>query len=825
MIVYTGSKPLNNLMIEFTVIYQVWILLVFLLVAPIMGDVLTSEERAWLACRGNIIRLAPDPYFPPLEFFDDQGQYCGLIADYFQLIAQRLNIHIEYIRLNSWDDVIRQARDKKIDGITAAQLTPDRQSYLLYTHPLMDIPNVIILPQENTKNYRLEEMKDLTIVLTRGNAIHEYIDQNFPYLKVHPVENDLTALFEVSFKRADATVVNLAIASYLIERYGITNLRLGGDSGRKNILAIATRRDLPILNKIMDKGLYLLQADEMKKIYDRWISIRAVPFYRSRIFWQYTGIISGLIFLALGAVVMWNRTLSHKVREQTDELRQELKERHKVEQALRESESTLLALLNSPADLLIVFDLTGHIVRVNRTLQVALDLNGVETLSKSIDQVFSTALVTQLYKKAGEIYTTVKPSRFEHTFHARQFDWVVYPITDWENRVVKIAVVARDITELKHYEQEIFKIQRLESLGVLAGGIAHDFNNFLTALLGNITMARTLMKEEYLKEKISNLLSDAEKAIDRAKGMTYQLLTFAKGGIPVKQVLRVNELLDDSIHFVLSGSNIICETHYDENLRLIEADGTQLAQVFNNIILNARQAMPDGGKLDIRAKNIFLAENNLWGLIPGEYIFLEFIDQGCGIDPHVISKIFDPFYTTKDKGHGLGLSSAYSIIEKHGGIIQVQSELNIGTSLHIFLYVEPNLQLKPETTFQFIAGGDGKILVMDDDELILATLKEILEHYNYQVKTTLNGEQVLEAFSQDAYDLVILDLTIPGGMGGKEVMKYLLELNPEVNAIVSSGYSNDPIMAEYDLYGFKGCIPKPYRVDQLLEVIEQALHG
>ncbi|NPV87692.1 MAG: PAS domain-containing protein [Anaerolineae bacterium] len=317
----------------------------------IARDILTAEERAWLNSR-PVVRLAPDPNFPPLEFFDQSGMYRGMIADYFRLIEERMDYRFEFVRLETWDEVLQQAKERQIDGITAAQITPERQQYLLFTQPIVDIPNVIIVRDNMPGNYRLEDMGGMTVAVTRGNALHEYIESNYPEVVIKPVDDDLQALLEVSFYRADATVVNLAIASYYIEKQGISNLRVAGDSGKDNPLAIATRSDEPQLNRILDKGLASLSPAEKRQIYSRWVQLQPSPLEVSQPVWR--GMLFGVsvAVLLLGVLALWTITLRRRVAESTGELSQQLHLRQQAEEALKKQNQFLEALHQTSLSLL-----------------------------------------------------------------------------------------------------------------------------------------------------------------------------------------------------------------------------------------------------------------------------------------------------------------------------------------------------------------------------------------------------------------------------------------------------------------------------------------
>jgi PAS domain S-box-containing protein len=401
------------------------------------------------------------------------------------------------------------------------------------------------------------------------------------------------------------------------------------------------------------------------------------------------------------------------------------------------------------------------------------------------------------------------------------------PIRDQDGSIIGVVMVFRDITEKRTQEEEIRRIEKLESIGLLAGGIAHDFNNILTAIVGNIRLASMYAGTD---DKIVDLLSAAEKASLRATDLTQQLLTFAKGGAPIKEVARVSEVVRQCACFALRGSNVRCDFDLPDDLWMVEIDEGQIGQVIDNLVINADQAMPDGGVVTIIGENISIGSKQESGtsLARGDYVKLTVIDSGCGIPKEDLTKVFDPYFSTKSTGSGLGLTSSYSIIKQHDGVITVESEVGVGTRFHIYLPASPGRELSKTEPDEGATAGVGRILVVDDEEVIRDVTRDALTLLGYSAECVVDGMQAVELYRRELergtpFHVVIMDLTIPGGMGGKATMERLLEIDPDVKAIVSSGYSNDPIMAAYGEYGFKGIVPKPYNIDQLSRVLREVL--
>lgn len=388
--------------------------------------------------------------------------------------------------------------------------------------------------------------------------------------------------------------------------------------------------------------------------------------------------------------------------------------------------------------------------------------------------------------------------------------------------------VIHDISERKKMEEELTKAHKLDSLGILAGGIAHDFNNILTGIMGNISLAKMIVGPSH---EVYDRLKDAEKSSRRASELTRQLLTFAKGGEPVRKPLALQRTINESAKSALIGSNVAYTLALPESLWDISADEGQLNQVFINLIINARQAMPDGGTIVVSAENHTIDGGADGPVKPGNYVKIRITDKGCGIEPGNLAKIFDPFFSTKAQGTGLGLALAHSIIKKHGGHISVTSQVGTGTTftLHLPAHTYDVPQEKHHPVESPVPGkASGKILVMDDEETVREIAAKILAHLGYAVTGCPDGADAIALYAAEKergepFDAVIMDLTIPGGMGGREALAKLRGVDPGVKAIVSSGYSNDPVVANFGEYGFNGVVTKPYSVEILGKALSEVL--
>ncbi len=380
----------------------------------------------------------------------------------------------------------------------------------------------------------------------------------------------------------------------------------------------------------------------------------------------------------------------------------------------------------------------------------------------------------------------------------------------------------RNVTIQKIVEDEQIKVQKLESLSILAGGIAHDFNNMLSGILGNISLAKMKVKDS----DITRILERSEKAALRSRSLTQQLLTFAKGGAPVMESIQVESFLRELVEFATVGSSVNCQFDIAPDLPNVEADRGQLSQVIQNLVINAIQAMPSGGNLKISANAEEIKTDGLVPIKSGYYLKIAIQDTGVGIPKNLLSKVFDPYFTTKPHGNGLGLSVVYSILKKHDAYIFVDSEAGNGTTFTIYLPATAGVQKGSQKAESQILKGHGRILVMDDDELICEVVEEMISSMGYDVKCVPNGEEAIKSYKEakeagQPFDLVIMDLTIVGGMGGKETIAELKKFDPDVKALVSSGYINDSMMTVPQKYGFIDIIAKPYRMEDLSSILKE----
>ncbi|HEX4667439.1 MAG TPA: CHASE3 domain-containing protein [Chthoniobacterales bacterium] len=526
----------------------------------------------------------------------------------------------------------------------------------------------------------------------------------------------------------------------------------------------------------------------------------------------------------------------------------DIKERRRFEEELAAEKESLAVTLASIGDGVITTDLKGHVVVCNAAGEAMTGWKASEAVGKPLRAVFEIAADSAIsggskpspatgYRSEAEAILLGTPERATLTSRdgvERIIEQVASPIRNGKNEISGVVLVFRDITKRQRDEAERRKAEALDQLGLLAGGIAHDFNNLLTAIIGNISLASLLLPAD---DDLVLRLEDAKNASFRARDLAQQLLTFARGGAPIKQAASIADLIGETVSFSLRGSHSRSDLAIEPELWSAEFDPGQISQVIANLIVNADQAMPAGGTIHVSCDNFsYQADTSpaIDDLRPGDYIRIRVRDEGTGIPPEYLKQIFDPYFTTKPKGSGLGLATTYSVVKNHDGLITVESVQHCGSTFTVYLPaarqrdevpIEP-----PAPEDEAIKTGSGRILVVDDEETIRLLIDFTLSRLGYEVvaaETSLRGIELYREALEEGhrFDLVILDLTLPGGMGGKEALKKLIDIDPMVNAVVSSGYAMDATMSRYEDFGFRGVIAKPYQAEELARKVHAVIEA
>ena len=505
----------------------------------------------------------------------------------------------------------------------------------------------------------------------------------------------------------------------------------------------------------------------------------------------------------------------------------DITEQKKIEQIIRDQQKEFRLIVEDASDMIIRVDMNRVVTSVNPACNKILGYSFSEMIGhdfrdfvppefhstmdqegnkKIFGEIISTLYEIELLKKDGTSILVEMNSR----------------ILEREGEKIGIQAIARDITERKKMDEEKMRQQKLESLNLLAGGIAHDYNNILVAILGNIN----LLQLEDLNSEQNDILNDLENGTLRARDLTKQLLTFSKGGIPQKINTNIVDIIKESVSFVLRGSKSRHELFHDRNLPQVEVDASQISQVLNNLVINADQSMPQGGTIKIYASEIILRNQSAIPLPDGKYIKIAIKDTGTGISKEIQHKIFEPYFTTKDHGNGLGLANSYSIISKHEGYMTFISQRDVGTTFYVYLPVSKNPTLSKQNQDQInLVETKGKVILLDDDKTIHRFFDRFLKKTGNIFESYYSGIDFLKTMETMTFPLektlIIMDLTIPGGIGGREVIGDFRKLDKITPVIVSSGYDNDPHVANYDKYGFTDILIKPYSISQLKTIIEK----
>lgn len=510
----------------------------------------------------------------------------------------------------------------------------------------------------------------------------------------------------------------------------------------------------------------------------------------------------------------------------------DIENRKQAERALRDSEEKYRTILETIEDVYYEVDVHGNFRFLNDSAVKTFGYNKEELIGRNYRDFMTWTDAAKADELFTRVYRTGEPVKaydlkFVTADGAERHIEISVSAVPGSGRAAGFRGICRDVTQRKRAEEELLKLQKLESIGVLGGGIAHDFNNILTAIQGNISVAKLHLNPD---EKAFEKLTEAEKAGARARDLTQQLLTFAKGGAPIKQTASIYDIVRESCEFALRGSNVGFTMTVPKDISTVEVDEVQISRVIGNLVINADHAMPEGGLIEVRLEDRRVTGGDETPLPEGDYVHISVSDQGVGISEDVLPKVFDPYFTTKSEGSGLGLATAYSIVKNHDGLITVESEPGLGTTFQVYLPASRKTAEARMLPDDKVAPGKGRILLMDDEEQIRDLAEELLTLLGYTARTARDGAEAVDLYERELrrgrrFDAVILDLTVPGGMGGMEAARRLRIIDPHVRSIVSSGYSNDPIMADYARYGFHGVIPKPYDARRLSVALREALEG
>ncbi len=778
---------------------------------------LILEASPFCGAQTQSIHVVMDNNYPPYVFLNSNGKLQGILIDQWRLWEQKSGKKVE-IHAMDWGKALSGMRAGEFDVIDTVFRTEERAVWLDFTQPYARLEVPIFFINAISGITDAASLKGFPVAVKTGDAAVDL-------LKAHGVNNLMlfdsyeAVILAAKQHKVTVFVVDAPPGHYFLNKFGIQDQYKQSVPLNVGHFHRAVRKGNHALLKTVEDGFAQISKEELSEIRTKWYGSPVENRYLLRFFLMISGGLSALMFI----LFVWNRVLRKRVAIRTTELKASV-------EALESLSLRQEAILAAVPDIIMEVNINKVYTWAN---PAGLEFFGEGVIGKEAAFYFEgeqdTYHAIQPLFEGKEKVLYVESWQRRKDGEKRLLAWWCRELRSDHGNIKGAISTARDITDRLREEGELQKIQKLTSIGTLAGGIAHDFNNILMGLFGNISLARNELSKEHPGFRP---LEDAEKSMGRAIRLTKQLLTFAKGGEPIKENVSLGVLVEEVARFDLSGSNVMLLYNSAADLWLANADKGQIQQVISNLTLNARQAMPDGGHLYINLENTILKADEISGLRKGKYVKVIVRDEGTGIDPQTISWIFDPYFTTKQTGHGLGLATAYSIINKHNGYIGVESELGQGTTFTIYLPAPaaPQVSLiQPVDLDSSLLKSSPKVLVLDDDGFILAVIPRWLKQYDCSVETTLDGKHAIELYKLSLntgvpFDVVILDLTIPGGVGGQEVIKEILAFDPGAKAIVSSGYAEGPIMSNYYLYGFKGVLAKPYTQLQLFAALNRVLN-
>ena len=789
---------------------------------------LTTEEQTWLNENKDNIRYGPNPYWPPGDYMEN-GEHKGIVSDYIKIFEKKLGVTFKKVYYDDWEHFYSGLKHGEFDFVGACQETEVRKTFLVFTEPFLKTRLAVLTRSKTPELDSLDHINAMTVAGIKGYSSLDYVRAKYPGVKIVECEDDLTVLLKVSAGAVDGAIVDYMLASYLIDKYSITNLKFAAELDFHWDLRFAVLKKKPQLCDILDKVLGTITEKERQEIYHRWVGIKLEhkPSFIERHLKMIIGVFSFILFL-LFAALFFNRSLKKQVFSRTKELNESAGK-------LRASKEYLQAVLDSAGDAFIVYEVdTRQIIDVNHRMIDMFGYTYEEALQIDFGKLslgeppFSQIEASKWFHKAREL----SPQTFEwmsrhkdgHTF------WVEikisFAVIGGENRFV---IAIRDITERKQIEEQLMRVQKLEALGVLAGGIAHDFNNILFPIVG---LSEMLLEDLPPDSPEHQNAQDIFNAGKRGRDLVRQILAFSRQSEQKKVPIQIQQILKEVIK--LSRSTIPVNIHITHDIQddcsLIKADPTQIHQIAMNLVTNAYHAVePKNGEIAVRLREIEIESGQLpeLDLLPGRYAQLSVSDTGAGIEPGIMHKIFEPYFTTKaqGKGTGLGLALVYGIITEHQGDIKATSEVGKGTIFDVYLPLMTQAEeTEPIEEKVELSPGHEHILLVDDEESILKMVKRMLERLGYIVTTHVNSLEALEVFktNPDQFDLVISDLTMPE-MTGDRLAGELIKIRPGIPIIICTGFSERLDQQKAERIGIRGIFMKPLVKAKMAQMIREVL--
>lgn len=738
----------------------------------------------------------------PLQFRDSSGQARGFAVDIMDEVAHRQSLEVRYVFAKTWAEMIATVERGDADVVASLAVSERRSESLLFSQPIHTTSLSAFVRSNEADVKSLGDAR--RVGLPTGSVAEAGIPASAAKIRYATIAEGLFALLagEVgAFVVADELMLKAARDTGVEDRIKTVGKPLA-DVRR----AMAVRKDHVALLGQLNRGLDgFVGSERYQEIYVHWYGAPK-PFWSAK---HVTLVMFTLLAVIVVFMLFWRY---HTTTQLAGELIASIHERERAEQRLT-------GILQSIPIVMWAVDDDGVFTLCEGQAATTMGVNPKDFLGKTLAE--RENVLPQITRNLRRALEGTELSATMEVGEA-VFDTWCMPLREGGD-ISGAFAVAWDVTARRKLAEELQRSHKLESVGILAGGIAHDFNNILSAVLGNIDIS---LRHLPIDAKARTFLTEAESATKRASELTRQLLTFARGGSPVRTALSVEEVIREASSFSVRGSSARCVYEVDEALWPVHADRGQIAQVVQNLVINATQAMPDGGTIRITAENAELGAESTLPLSAGRYVRISVSDQGAGIAAENLDRIFDPYFTTKPTGQGLGLAITYSIVKKHEGHLLVESEPDRGTTFTLYLPATDAVTQEPERPSSVLPTHTGRILFMDDEEMLRRVAKILLEDMGYDVACAKDGEEAVKLYREamngsTPFDVVITDLTVPGGMGGRATLAALRELNPNARVIVSSGYSEDPVMASFDAEGFDAMIAKPYTQTDIERVLTE----
>ncbi len=757
------------------------------------------------------LRIGVESADRPLSFLNAQGQPDGFTADLVREVARVGGFEVELVP-NRWSALLRDFNDGKVDVLANVAIFDERRERMDFSIGHALVHGMVYFRRDRPAIRTTADFAGKTIGTLQGSIANANA-------LVHHGWGATLRPFATPQDAIDATARGECDGALLI--YAIDGKNVSDDRGlRREFVDDIIHRfhfavhkgDAETLARLNEALATVLYNGTFDRLYDHWIGpLEPHPIRWSDLRPYYSAIAVAL--LAIAGIIWWQRRMLRRAAQQAE--------------ALRDSEERFRGLVDSAYEGWIIHQ-NGAVVTANASAAAVLGYTVAELTGKSVLE----ALAAEARDEAAAAISRGLDTHFETVGLRKDGTRVPLEVAGkhcrYDGRPARIVAV-RDLTARKQAEADRLVLSKLESTGVLAGGIAHDFNNLLASIVLNVDMAQLARPAD---AALARHLDAARRGAMAATNLTQQFITFARGGVSMRQPAEVATLLEHSVPLALAGSNVRSELALPAGLWRVHVDAGQIERVIGNLVLNAREAMASGGVVHIRAENLVARAGDTPALAPGEYVRLTIADHGHGIPAEVLSRIFDPYFTTKQrgtqKGMGLGLTISHSIAQKHGGALTVESKPGAGASFHVYLPATREPVGKIANAAPRPATRAGTILVMDDEGWLRDSLKQALEQIGFAVVVAEDGREAVQLFAQakttgKPFDAVVLDLTVRGGMGGREALQALRKLEPGVVAVAMSGYVSDEVLQDYGRHGFSAALAKPFDLETLHGVMARLL--